>query len=169
MLTMKKKISKLTEAAFWGSIALTSQSVKTRAKVTGPWASLKMPYYGQHERPLLSLVTEAVTLLGGPEGLRYFIKGQWFPPAFIILLVLRFVCMCVHVCLSQSWFSIPVALNLKQFEIQVEVLCNSKLLPWLLCSGFLRCGWKHILFVSLLFGIPPRGLYFEGGWGWGGV
>lgn len=32
--------------------------------VTGPWASLKMAFYGQCERPLLSLVTEAGTLLG---------------------------------------------------------------------------------------------------------
>lgn len=36
---------------------LTSEPIEMLAKVTGPRASLKMTFYGQYERQLLSLVT----------------------------------------------------------------------------------------------------------------
>lgn len=36
---------------------LTSEPIEMLAKVTGPQASLKMTFYGQYERQLLSLVT----------------------------------------------------------------------------------------------------------------
>lgn len=42
---------------FHRAVNLTSAPIEMLAKVTGPWASLRMAFYGQHERQLLSLVT----------------------------------------------------------------------------------------------------------------
>lgn len=52
-----KKHPKVQMAGFHRSETLTSEPIEMLAKVTGPSASLKMAFYGQNERLLLSLVT----------------------------------------------------------------------------------------------------------------